>query len=246
MFFVGKRFFGNPLHCFRIYKLTKSFLFAKSWIDSSSKQDPPPDFHNEKHHIMMEVMRIDDCVNEMNGERVDNSFAKENKYMNKWFGKGYKKHVEGSLFFIADTKDNGHFNFRGYYQNFERVLINHSNKVDEYRNNYPKCRKCILFINDESNPYVQVMDKADLKRKAPKGAYIPHQCFLDSKFIDVIKKVKADYVIWVCRWKSIYVNGKQIKMPRIAIYDVKRLTYDGVNYKHEFMYKVTNEIYPTL
>ena len=73
-------YFGNFFHCFRIERLIKSFLFAKSWIDSSSKDSLPPDFHNEKHKIMMDVMRIDDCVNEKNGKKIANAFQKENAY----------------------------------------------------------------------------------------------------------------------------------------------------------------------
>ncbi len=246
MSFSNTKFYGNYFGCLRIYLLTKSYLFAKSWINSSSKDALPPDFHNEKHHIMMEVMRIDDCVNEINGKPVDNSFAKENKYIKKLFGKNYKKVVDGSLVFNANTKDNRYFTFQGYYKNFERVLMNHSNKVNEYRKNYPKCKTCVLFIYDVSNVYVQVTDENDLYRTNPKSAYLPHFCFLDAKFINIIKRVEADYVIWVCPLKALYVNNKRIKMPRIVIYDVKHLTNDGFCYKHELMYKATKEIDPVL
>ena len=54
------KYFGNFFSCMRIYILTRSKLFSKSWINSSSKADLPPDFHNNKHKIMMEFMRVDD------------------------------------------------------------------------------------------------------------------------------------------------------------------------------------------
>ncbi len=69
------KYIGSFFRCFRIKKLTKSFLFSKSWINSSAKSDMPPDFHNNKHHLMMEVMRVDDCLN-----KIDRELLKRNSY----------------------------------------------------------------------------------------------------------------------------------------------------------------------
>ncbi len=234
-------YFGNFFHCFRIERLIKSFLFAKSWIDSSSKDSLPPDFHNEKHKIMMDVMRIDDCVNEKNGKKIANAFQRENTYMRKLMRKDYKNKYNASLYFVPNTFNNEDFNFIGYSKNFERVLINHSNKVDSYRSNYPKCKTCVLFVCDESNNYVQVIDKEDLNRKEPLGKYYPHNCFIDSKFLSIIKNVKAEYVVWMGRWKSLTVNGRRIKMPQAAIYDIKSLKEKGFEYNHDMMLKVLEE-----
>ena len=231
-------YFGNFFHCFRVETLIKSPMFSKSWIDTSSKSGTPPDFHNNKHRIMMDVMRIDDCINERNGNHVANSFQKENNYMKNHMGKNYKKKHNASLYFIADTKNNDDYNFIGYLNNFERVLMNHSNKVNSYKNNYPKCKNCILFVCDESNVYVQLTDKDDLKRKNPINKFYPHNCFIDSKFLNIIKNVNAEYVVWMGRWKSLLINGKQIKMPQAAIYETKHLNIKGFEYDHDLMFKV--------
>ena len=121
------------------------------------------------------------------------------------------------------------------------MLINHSNKVDLYRNNYPKCKTCVLFVCNEPNSYVRLIDKEDLNRKEPLGKYYPRNCFIDSKFLSVIKGVKADYVVWMGRWKYLTFNGKRIKMPQAAIYEVKHLKEKGFLLNHDMMFKVVKE-----
>ena len=232
-FFFNGRFF----HCLRIMTLTKGFLFSKSWVDSSSKNDLPPDFHNNKHHMMMEIMRIDDCVS----KSVDNSFQRANSKAKQIFGKNYKKYQNGTMFFIPDTRDNSKYNFEGYFNNFKRVLLNHSSKIVDYRKNYPLCKTCVLFICDESNNYIEVTDSDDLNRDNPFKPFKIHYWFLDKDFIDVIGKCDADYVIWMGYYKGLYLNGKRIKMPRVCIYDVKNLKQKYITYDHNFMSKVAKE-----
>lgn len=232
---------GRRLPCLRIRWLTKSRFFCKSWIDSSGKDVPPPDFHNNKHRVMMEVMRIDDCVNELNGKHVANSFQRANDFMNKYFGKGYKTKLDGSLFFTSDTRNNKEYNFKGYFNNFKEVIMKHSDKVEKYRNNYPKCDDVILFVFDESNCYVQVTDEADLKRERPQGVTITHNCFIDSKFLEIIKSVQADYVIWFGYYKVFFHKGRRIKLPRACIYDVKHMKANGYKYDHRKMVKTIDE-----
>lgn len=235
-------FNGSFFRCLRIKALTKSFLFSKSWIDSSSKNDFPPDFHNDKHRIMMEVMRVDDCVNEKDGKRVANSFQRANLKMKKMFGKNYKKEQNGTLFFIPDTRDNTEYNFEGYFNNFKRVMLNHSGKIKDYRKNYPLCKTCVLLICDESNNYVEVTDQNDLSRDNPLKPFKIHYWFLDKDFVDVIKGCNADYVIWMGYYKILYLNGKRIKMPRVCIYDVKNIKENGAEYNHSLMFKVIEEV----
>ena len=239
-------FFGRYFHCLRIKWLTKSGLLSKTWTDSSAKSDPPPDFHNNKFHTMMEMMRVDDCVNTVDGMHVPNSFERANIFMKKRAGKDYKKALNGSLFFIPDTRNSDEFNFQGYISNFERVITKHSNKVSEYRKNYPKCKTTVFFICDESDNYVQVSDKEDLKREDEHNVvlknFLPHHCYLDERFLEIIKNCQADYVIWMFRYKCLFVNGKKISHPMACIYDVKHLTEKGYPYDHSMMFKVKEEV----
>lgn len=234
-------YYGRRLPCLRIRWLTKSRLFSKSWTDSSGKDVLPPDFHNDKHGVMMEVMRIDDCINTLDGKEISNSFKRTNDYMNKYFGKGYKKRLNGSLFFVPDTRNNKEYNFEGYFNNFREVLMKHSDKVVMYRKNYPKCNNVILFVFDESNCYVQATDDADLRRERPQSITIAHNCFADSKFLEVIKSVQADYVIWFGFYKVLFHKGRRVRLPRACIYDVKHMNENGYIYDHRKMIKIIDE-----
>ncbi len=235
------KFYGRFFHCLRIKWLTKSRLFSKTWTDSSSKSDPPPDFHNDRFGIMMEMMRVDDCVNSIDGKHVANSFEHANKTMKKYAGNDYRKKLNGDLFFIPDTRNTDEFNFNGYINNFERVISKHSSKISEYRKNYPKCKTTVFFVSDESDDYVQVIDPNDLNRKGKENipfAFYPHFSHLDEGFLNIIKQCQADYIVWFFVYKSIYVDDKKIKQPRVCIIDVKHMRKKGHAYDHNLMMKV--------
>ena len=55
-----KIYLGNKLTCIKIDKSLTGIISRKKWINSSGKNDPPPDFYNDKKKLMMDVMRIDD------------------------------------------------------------------------------------------------------------------------------------------------------------------------------------------
>ena len=241
------KYIGSFFRCFRIKKLTKSFLFSKSWINSSAKSDMPPDFHNNKHHLMMEVMRVDDCVNKIDGKHVSNSFERTNNCLKNIFGKDYKETRDNiPIYFIPDTRNSNEYNFEGYLKNFARIINKHSSKIENYHKNYPQCKEVIFFICDESNNYVQVSKEEDLKKENNPNVYVKnaliHCHFFDNDFLDIIKNCKADYVIWMGYYKSIFVNDKEIKFPKVCIYDVKNIKINGHKYNHELMLKVKNEV----
>lgn len=221
------KYVGNFFRCWRVKQLVKSTFFSKSWVDSS-KSGFPPDFHNDKHHIMLEIMRVDDGVG---GKRSPNSFERSKKYLKKNLGLDYKIRLKGcSLYFTPDTRDDTEYNCKAYLKNFDRVLTDHSNKVDSYHNNYPKCNTCVFMVCDESNSYYQSIDKDKI---------IPHLCFCDKSFIDVIKKSKADFVIWLTTHKKpLIVNGKEIRQPWVCIYDVKHLKPAVFEYDHSKTVKI--------
>ena len=234
------KFIGKFFHCYRVMKLTKSFLFKNSWKESYTKDALPPDFHNDRHHIMMEVMRVDDSVN-----NKATSFERDKRVLKEQFGMNISDMPDVPFYFIPDTRDSNKYNFKGYYDNFKRVINHHSEKVELYHNNYPKCKKVIFFICDESNNYIQVSKKEDLKREDEKNVrlddFIIHMCYLDSKFVDIIRNCQADYVIWYGYYKAIYVNGKLQDYPRAVIYDVKHIKQKFYDYEHSLMFKVKEE-----
>lgn len=229
-------FFGNFFRCHRISILTRSFFFRKSWIDSSSKSAPSPDFYNEKHHVMMEVMRVDDYLNLGNEKHPHNSASRANALMEKLFGDNYKETKDDpdeiSVYCVLDTSNSAEYNFKGYLQNFERVVSKHSMRVDAYHRNHPKCKELIFMIFDESNAYYQLLDgnKKNI-----------HLWFKDHDFVEIIKKCRADYVIWFCVNKSMIHNNKEIKLPIVCIYDVKGLKDGTMAYDHNSMLNLSDE-----
>ncbi len=240
-------FFGNFFRCLTVYLSVKRVLKSKSWVDSSAKNLPPPDFHNDKFKIMMDVMRIDDSIQTINDKHVKSSFEKTNKNLEQIFGCGYKKNDDNiGVWFIPNTRNSNEFNFEGYFNNFKRVLLKHSKKLSSYHKNYPKCKTTILFICDESNNYIQVLKEEDLKKENEENVYIEnfriHICYIDKKFLDVIKETDADYIIWFGYFKCIYTNGKREHYPRICVYDVKHFHEQGIDYDHSLMFKVTEEV----
>ena len=63
----------------KIFNLIYSKEEWEKWVDSSAKNDPPPDFYNETNKIMMDVMHIDDHVYENEKGRIINpTLQKEN------------------------------------------------------------------------------------------------------------------------------------------------------------------------
>ena len=181
---------------------------------------------------MMEFMRIDDAVRKINGKKVPSSLGRAELYFKKALGANYKSMLNNStIFFIPDTSDDTKYNFKGYFSNFEKVLLNHSNKVETYHKNYPKCKTCVLFICDESNAYYQPTDDGKKSRL--------HFCFYDQKFIDVIKKCNAEYIVWLTLYKTAArESGKKIKQPIACIYDVKHIKRAGLEYDHNKMVKI--------
>ena len=232
--------------CLRIKWLTKSWLLWRTWKDSSAKNDPPPDFHNERFRIMMEVMRVDDCVNTIDDQHVVNSFERSNRFMKDHWGNSYKTELNGSLYFVPDTRNSNEFNFQGYLQNFERVIMKHAVKIEKYRRNYPRCKTTVFFVSDESNNYVQVSHKEDLTREDEQNAvlesFIPHYSYRDEKFLEIIKNCRADFVIWMFHYKSLTVDGKRLSHPLVCIFDVKHIRKHirkaGFSYDHSLMFKV--------
>ncbi len=236
------KYIGNYFRCYKIEKLTKSILFSKSWINSSSKDVSPPDFHNDRHHIMMEMMRIDDCVNNLNGEHVKNSFERESDILKSGLGKDYKKNHQNDIAIIfPDTSNTDEFNYSSYFDNFVRTIYKHSSKIEKYKENYPKCKEVIFFLLDESNEYIQTTDNniynETINANINPQRFVIHYCYLDKKFLDVIKTCRADYFIWMSL-KGPFVNNKRIKYPLAVIYDIKHMNYDGIEYNEKLMLKI--------
>lgn len=233
---------GNMFSCLKIVWLTRSKLYRKSWINSSgSKKEVPPDYHNDKLHIMIEMMRVDDCIGILNNEHVPNAFEKEGIFCKRAFGENYKKKNVGvTLIFVPNTDDPTKYTYDGYLKKFENVLLKHSNKIEKYKSNYPKCNKIIFFISDESNEFCETsnLDDKDKVEKGIDGVMVNwHIPYMDKRFIEIIKKCKCDYIIWFQHYKNMKRMFKLL-VPRVIILDVKHFKLKGIDYDAKFMAKV--------
>ena len=221
--------FGNYFVCKKIFFSLKSFLFRKNWINSFAKNDPPPDFYNDRQKLMMDVMRIDDHAFVDDKGRVQNAnLQREGEIYRKYF-QGQKRD-DIKLFFVPDTHlpTKEDHNFDRYIANFERVFNKHQEKLGLYQSNHPGY-KTIFFIFDESTAYRQVVNPKDVEttKQGREVLGMPHYYCYDKAFVDAIKKSNIDYVVWFAPYKVLqYKKGNRIKifpLPKCAIYDVKNI-----------------------
>ena len=234
--------FGSISACRRIHRLLTWRIYRKNWIDSSGKSDPPPDFYDPKHKLMMEVMRIDDHAFVDQKGHIHNESLKHE-------GELYKKYLRDldrddlSMFIIPDTKlpTNDEHNYERYVANFERVFKHHEGRLELYNTNHPGF-KTIFFILDESCAYQQATDAKDvgIVKEGNEVIGMPHFFCSDKRFVDIIKNSKVDYVVWYAPYKLLrYINGRIIRefpLPKCAIYDVKHIQpSDAIEYDLERM-----------
>lgn len=216
---------GRFFKCLRVDRLLRSCLYKKNWIDSS--KNTRPDFHNDKNQIMMDFMKIDDAQNLKN-----NSFRRKTKTLNNYFGNDYEELLkETSLFYVPRATEDCSYN--NYLNNFKSILLKHSDKVCEYRKNFPNCKTCVLFVCDESSCYFTTKLTKNHKNKNALGEL--HKCFFDKAFIDIIRNCKADFVVWYTHFKQIVKGKKLVKQPVACIYDIQHLKQLGIQYSASSM-----------
>ncbi len=237
---------GNFLECKKIHCSLTGVLNRKEWINCSGKSDPPPDFYNNKHKLMMEVMRIDDhAFVDTKGKIQNKTLQREGKIF-KEINQPDRNDIK--LFITANTQlpTNEDHNFERYYKNFERVFKEHEKKIDLYKENHPGF-KTIFFIFDESSAYLEALNDEHVDKEIKQGSLIqgnPHVFCLDKKFVEIIKESKVDYVLWYAPWKLLrYIKNdglEMVNLPKCAIYDVKNLTDKKlIEYNHDLM--ITSE-----
>ena len=182
----------------------------KDWINSSGKNELPPDFYNDKLKLMMDVMRIDDhAYMDSNGKIINPTLQKESKIykqLRETFGEDCKIIINAP----TDLSTEEDHNFIYYLNNFKRVVSKHNGAIENYRKNHPGY-KTIFMVLDESSPYIYV------KRKNRTSGLL-HLWFIDYNFISVINNIKADYVIWITPYKD-NMNFEH-NLPYASIYKV--------------------------
>ncbi|MGZ0712603.1 hypothetical protein ACWPKO_30120 (plasmid) [Coraliomargarita sp. W4R53] len=192
---------------------------SDSWVGSDR-----PDFYSNDHQIAIEVMRVDDHPNV--GKITNPTLAREREIEREVRASFPALDADVRVTVIADTglaSDADH-NFNAYRQAFTRIVTDHSQKVETYRDRHPEYTLALL-IRDESSAYARVERDPRPAVRDELIAAEPHYWFLDDHFTRVIAKSNADYVIWSTPYKHAWhidAQGRRLKvqLPAVAIYDV--------------------------
>lgn len=202
----------------------------KKWINTSGKNELPPDFYNPKLKMMMDVMRIDDHSRLNKDGKVINlhnkresEITKELISKNSSIKEAYEK---GHLYITPFTGTVGHadHNYRLYVDNFKRVINKHIGKIELYKKNHPGY-KVIFFIFDESTPYMKLKNCQPPKKPGDLMYGELHEWWNDNLMLKELKKSNIDYIIWYTPYK-IFSPSKKIKYPMAVVYDVSKIKHN--------------------
>lgn len=197
----------------------KENLFG-AWINSSGKNDVPPDFFSPNYRYMLEVMRVDDYVLAENSPNVlESKFVKNIENMLRAKGVSSIKESNIELLVIPDMSKASENNYGTYVENFKRIVNKHLSKIDQYRCNHPGYKLGFLIF-DEAPAYLRV-EHSSTKPKA--GQLIqgyPHLLFQDKNFMEIFLNYDLDYIIWMTPYKNTAENPRLY--PLVMVIDLKK------------------------
>lgn len=210
----------------------------KKWINSSGKNDPPPDFYNKDLQLMMDVMRIDDHEYISSKGKVVNEQRKIESQAIAQIKKSAQYKEFNAPFIFADIftdlpTDEDH-NFTRYKECFWRTIENHKRKIPNYKKNHPGY-KVIFFVFDESSAYCETTEKfTGTMKKGMMFEGRPHVQFLDKEFLKVMENSEIDYLIWYTPYKKIDIDkrGNFLNLPKAAIYDRTTMSFECNTYDY--------------
>ena len=202
----------------------------KKWIDSSSKNDLPPDFYNPDLKLMMDVMRVDDHTHiDKNGKIVNLHNKRESELLVEMINKNDSLRIaaeKGNVFIIPriDLPTDEDHNYNNYKECYNRVINKHIKKIKKYKENHPGY-KVIFFVVDESSPYIKCFGE---KRARVVGESIyaqPHFWWVDNNMLSCFRDSEVDYLIWMTPYKH-FDSKEKVVLPKAIIYNVKKIKYD--------------------
>ena len=215
-----------------IEKIISIINNCEDWIDSSGKDQPPPDFYNEKEKVMMEVMRVDDHGYRKHGKTVNPTYRKENEIRKELEEKGFDKLFPNAKL-IANvnsglpTKED--HNYKYYYNNFKRTIEKHRDNINNYRENH-KNYKLIFFVYDESSAYIDAESTNEISVYGRLHLY-----FFDKRFVECFKNEDIDYLVWMTPYKRYQYAPEKIQPPKAIVYDLKNVNCNLIEYDEKRM-----------
>ena len=237
--------FNSIESIFIVNKVLKSRHW-KNWVNNSKKSDPPPDFYSDKYKLMMEVMRVDDHTKKLKSGKLYNATnVAESKIYSELKAKGIEDGVNGNKVIVishSNLPTEEDHNYKFYLSSFKRVLEKHNSRISLYKKNHPK-HKCVFLIIDESCAYAQAHSIEELPTELIPGTPFRaeiHEHFHDGAFIDILKEINVDFVIWFSPYKHYIVSDPtSLTLPNTAVYEMKKLK------KVKKIYYPPNLIFPT-
>lgn len=216
----------------RLYRCIHNKRKWTKWIDTSAKNELPPDFYNDNLKLMMDVMRIDDhAYVDEKGRVINRHNERESKLIEELISKNemFKEIAEkGNLFINPDSGLRGYedHNYNFYVNNFKRVVSKHIKKINKYKKNHPGF-KTIFFIFDESSPYMKLIDYEAPQKPGDLMHGDLHQWWRDSNMLNVIKDSNVDYLIWMTPYK-LFNSIEKVRYPLAMIYEVSKIDFNNL------------------
>lgn len=192
----------------------------KHWIDSSSKDAPPPDFFSDDFGLMMEVMRVDDHGFKKKGSIINPLYQREHEIEKELRKLGILDSFPNAELVVSTKTDlptDKDHSYRNYIDNFKRTVEHHIKKISNYRNNHPH-HKLIFFVFDESSAYFEIENGCTNDEISAFGK--PHLFMFDKAFTDVFQKADIDYLIWFAPYKRFTKTIPPFEYPKACIYKV--------------------------
>lgn len=223
-------------------KILNDIYNFNNWKNSSGKSDPPPDMYSTEYELMMDIMRVDDHTTINKKGIIYNPYrTKENKTyreIQKWV-KNNNINLKGDIFIntITDLPTDEDHNYEKYLNEFIRVIKKHDASYELYIKNHPT-KKLIYFILDESSPYFRSDEKNIVIKAGNSICAQLHLFFYDENFIDVLKKSKADYIIWYAPFKR-FDSLEKVELPKAIVFSKENLKQiRTINYTINEMYSI--------
>lgn len=225
-------FHTRSLRAVRMFNRIKDPQKWDEWKDSSAYSDKPPDFYSDNFHCMIEVMRVDDHAHMENGKLVNPTTQVEGEIEKEL----HKKNPHLWVSYVSDLPTDEDHRFEWYYENFKRIVEQHSKSISLYRKNHPGY-KLVFLIFDESSTYFEPIDsRCSQNEPSNMEKVLPHACYADKKFLDVIYSCGADFCIWMTPCKSLYTEYGQQVLNDVHIFDLKRSPLLQRDYRHDAMF----------
>ena len=92
---------------------------------------------------------------------------------------------------------------------------------------------------DESSAYAEVSAKIEHRQIGQQFSGRIHYWFADAAFLSSFRTSEIDYLIWYSPYKKIdLMDGQQVTLPRVVVYNIRKMDIDDIVYNEDFMMSV--------